>query len=123
MVGKFNSFYTTETYKLVERLSESINKSGKIFVNCFYCNKGVILAGYSFSVVPYSKVLGYLNKLSANKAIGLDGIPSRFVRDGTLIYTPPQTVFVGGYTVFTLSESPTDCVSETFCFFNNFKNH
>ena len=40
---------------------------------------------------------------------------------------PPQTVFVGGYTVFTLSESPsdrpTDRVSETFCFFNNFKNH
>ena len=36
---------------------------------------------------------------------------------------PPQTVFVGGYTVFTLSESPTDRVSETFCFINNFKSH
>ena len=40
-----------------------------------------------------------------------------------LLLYPPQTVFVGGYTVFTLSESPTDRVSETFCFFNNFKNH
>ena len=48
-----------------------------------------------------------------------------------LFYTPPQTVFVGGYTVFTLSDRPTDRtndrpterVSVTFCFLNNFKNH
>ena len=48
-----------------------------------------------------------------------------------LFLYPPQTVFVGGYTVFTLSECPsvhpsvrpTDRVSVTFCFFNNFKNH
>ena len=40
---------------------------------------------------------------------------------------PPQTVFVGGYTVFTLSDRtndrPTERVSVTFCFLNNFKNH
>ena len=40
---------------------------------------------------------------------------------------PPQTVYVGGYTVFTLSESltnrPTDRVSVTFCFLNILKNH
>ena len=39
---------------------------------------------------------------------------------------PPQTVFVGWYTVFTLSVRPSDrvCVrvSVTFCFLNNFKN-
>ena len=43
-----------------------------------------------------------------------------------LLY-PPQTVFVGGYTVFTLSDRtndrPTERVSVTFCFHNNFKNH
>ena len=43
-----------------------------------------------------------------------------------LLY-PPQTVFVGGYTVFMLSESPsdrpTDSVSVTFCFLNILKNH
>ena len=42
-------------------------------------------------------------------------------------FYPPQTVFVGGYTVFTLSESPsvrpTDRVSETFCFLDILKNH
>ena len=49
------------------------------------------------------------------------------VFEGNLFLYPPQTVFVGGYTVFTLSESPsdrlTDRVSETFSFFNNFNNH
>ena len=40
---------------------------------------------------------------------------------------PPQTVFVGGYTVFTLSvrpnERPSECVSVTFCFLNILENH
>ena len=45
----------------------------------------------------------------------------------TYLIIPPQTVFVGGYTVFTLSDRtndrPTERVSVTFCFLNNFKNH
>ena len=36
---------------------------------------------------------------------------------------PPQTVFAGGYTVFTLSIRPSDCLSVTLCFLNNLKNH
>ena len=43
--------------------------------------------------------------------------------DQRLCLYPPQTVFVGGYTVFTLSDRPTVRVSVTFCFLNNFKNH
>ena len=43
-----------------------------------------------------------------------------------VFYTPPK-LFVGGYTVFTLSERPSerpsDRVSVTFCFLNSFKNH
>ena len=39
-----------------------------------------------------------------------------------LLY-PPQTVFVGGYTVFMLSDRPTNRVSVTFCFLNILKNH
>ena len=69
----------------MERLSESVNKFGKSFVNSFYRNKGVTLDSYSFLVVSENKVLGYLNKSSANKATGLDDIPSRFVRNGASI--------------------------------------
>ena len=52
------------------------------------------------------------------------GIRSKIWSD--LLY-PPQTMFVGGYTVFTLSERPTERTSErvsvTFCFLNILKNH
>ena len=37
-------------------------------------------------------------------------------------YTPPQTVFVGGYTVFT-SIRTNESVSVTFCFLNILKTH
>ena len=73
----------------MERLPESVNKFGKSFVNSFYHNKGVVPDSYSFSVVSENKVLGYLNKLSANNATGLDVIPSRFVRDGASIIACP----------------------------------
>ena len=47
-----------------------------------------------------------------------------------LVIIPPQTVFVGEYTVFMLSDRvsetflcPKRFVSVTFCFFNILKNH
>ena len=43
------------------------------------------------------------------------------------VFIPPQTVFVGGYTVFTLSVRPNErtneSVSLTFCFLNILKSH
>ena len=46
---------------------------------------------YSFSIVTEGKVLKLLNALSINKATGLDGIPSRFVRDSASIIVSPLT--------------------------------
>ena len=88
---KFNSFYTTVASKLVEKLPQSFNKFGKNFVESFYRNKCVFPNSYSFSIVSENKVLKYLNSLGINKATGLDGIPSRFVRDGALIIACPLT--------------------------------
>ena len=45
-----------------------------------------------------------------------------FIFENLYLY-PPQTVFVGGYTVFTLSVRPSIRPSVTFCFLNNFKSH
>ena len=53
-------------------------------------NQG-IQNSYSFSIVSENKVLKYLNSLDINKATGLDGIPSRFVRDGASIIACPLT--------------------------------
>ena len=46
-----------------------------------------------------------------------------YVQGGPIHDYPPQTLFVGGYTVFTLSERTTVRVSVTFCFLNILKNH
>ena len=45
----------------------------------------------SFSIVSESKVLKYLNSLDIKITTGLDGIPSRFVRDGASIIACPLT--------------------------------
>ena len=59
--------------------------------------------------------------------------PAQPIRFIVLLY-PPQTVFVGGYSLregilFSrcpterTNDRPTERVSVTFCFLNNFKNH
>ena len=47
------------------------------------------LNSYSFSLVYENQILKYLNQLGANKATGLDGIPSRFIKDGASIIAEP----------------------------------
>ena len=93
-----------------------------------------------------------LNNLNIHKASGPDGLSARVLKECSseispmlaLIYNeslaqgtvpddwrqanvapflyPPQTVFVGGYTVFTLSVRPSVRSSVTFCFLNIFKS-
>ena len=46
---------------------------------------------YSFSIVSDNKMLKYPTSLDINKATGLDGMPSRFVRDGVMIIACPLT--------------------------------
>jgi hypothetical protein len=53
-----------------------------------------ILIVFSFSLLCESKVFKYLNSLSDSKATCLDGIPSRFVRDGSPIIAGSITQIV-----------------------------
>lgn len=76
----------------MSKLSKSLGLFGKDFVRSFYFNKGVVPNSCSFSLVTENKVLKYLNKLSINKAKGLDGISSRFVKDGASIIACPLTL-------------------------------
>ena len=88
---KINEFYTTVASNLVKKLPKSLNKFGKKFVENFYRSQGVKPNSYSFSEVSENKVLKYLNVLSVNKATGLDGISSRFVKESASIIVCPLT--------------------------------
>ena len=57
----------------------------------FYAVKGVLPNSYSFSIVTENTVLKHLNKLGINKATGLDGVPSWFVRDSASLIVCPLT--------------------------------
>jgi len=88
---EFNSFYTTVASKLVEKLPKCQNLFGSSFVFNFYSSKGVKADNFSFSLVSESKIFKYLNSLNSNKATGLDGIPSRFVKDAAPMISTPLT--------------------------------
>jgi hypothetical protein len=64
---------------------------GRKFLEVFYRNKGVIPNSFSLSVVTKGTVIKYLNKLGANKATGLDGIPARFIKDSVHNISEPLT--------------------------------
>jgi len=73
----------------VEKLPPCIISFGASFVHSFYSSKGIKLDSFSFSIVSEEKCLNYISSLSANKATGLDGIPSRFIRDSALVIAHP----------------------------------
>ena len=77
-----------------QKLPKKINLCGRQFVQTFYQRKGVTPNSYSFSMVSENKILKCFNNLSANKATGLDGIPSRFVRDNASVITCPLTLVI-----------------------------
>ena len=49
---------------------------------------------FQFLIALENYVMKYLNSLSANKASGHDGIPSRFVRDSASIIASPLTRYL-----------------------------
>lgn len=73
----------------MSKLPTTVNRFGSIFVSKFYSSKGVKPNSFSFSITTEKKVYKYLNSLSPKKATGLDGIPSRFVKDSASIIAGP----------------------------------
>jgi hypothetical protein len=56
-----------------------------------YLLKSFYIIFISYSLMSEKSIIRYLNKLGSNKSTGLDGNPSRFVRDGASIIAFPLT--------------------------------
>ena len=70
----------------MEKLPQSLTSLERTLWKAFIATKAFFFSNnYSFSIVSENKVLKYLNSLGIHKATGIDGIPSRFVRDGASI--------------------------------------
>ena len=60
----------------------------------FYSDNGVHKISFSFSLVTKNKVLKYQNKLSSDKATGLDCILARFGVDSASLVAYPLTYVI-----------------------------
>ena len=87
--GLFNDFYTTVAKKLVNSLPSSSGIFGYDFCVQFYRKKRVFSPAFSLSPVSRHFIRKQLLSLKVNKSTGLDGISSRFLRDGADGITDP----------------------------------
>ena len=78
----FNEFYTTVATKLVESLPSPSGIFGYDFCVQFYRKRRVFHPSFSLSPVSRHFIRKQLSSLKVNKSTGLDGISSRFLKDG-----------------------------------------
>jgi hypothetical protein len=96
VAGIFNSFYTSVASNLVAKLP---NPSGIFGTACdAFRNlyRGKLGFGVSFTMSPVSQhfILGQLQSLDPNKAVGLDDISSKFLKDGACSIVKPVSHIV-----------------------------
>ena len=85
----FNEFYTTVATKLVQSLPSPFGVFGYEFCVQFYRKRKVFSPSFSLSFVSRRFIREQLTSLKASKSTGLDGISSRFLKDGADVITDP----------------------------------
>ena len=84
VANHMNNFYLTIASTLQSQINNMHNifdTSSQIFKN-FYINKGIIPKSFNISQVSEDFVYRELCKLNPNKSTGIDGIKSKFLKDG-----------------------------------------
>ena len=79
-----NNFYLTIASTLqnqITNVQKFVDTSSVIFKD-YYRNKGIIPKSFSISQISEDFVHKELCKLNPNKSTGIDGIKSRFLKDG-----------------------------------------
>ena len=75
-------FFTTVAASLVGKLSNITGGYAEHFVYKYYQDKGAKQNSFKFSLVGEEDILKALHSLNVSKATGLDGLSSRFLKDG-----------------------------------------
>ena len=87
--GIFNEFYTTVATKLVNSLPSPPGLFGYDFCVQSYRKKRIFFPSFSLSPVSRHFICKQLSSLKVNKSTGLDGISSRFLKDGVDMISNP----------------------------------
>ena len=92
---EFNKFFTSIASTLVNKLPTSKGLFNSEFVKKFYCEKkGIVSDKFRLNVVSEDEICKIVNSIGANKATGLDSLPSRFIKDSCDAIISPLTHIV-----------------------------
>ena len=103
----FKTFYENLASGLVEKLPEATDKFGKNKVKEYY--KSLNLDGkiFEFHQTTCDKVTKLLEEINPSKAVGIDNLSGRFLKDGANTLETPMTAFCNLSTK--LSKFPDKC--------------
>ena len=78
----FKNFFENLAGNLLELLPLPPNRFDRTSVHQFYRNLNLVENGFAFSDVSDDSVLGLLSGIDPKKAVGVDRVAGRFIRDG-----------------------------------------
>ena len=87
----FKNFYENLASELVEKLPEPTDKFGKNKVKEYYKNLNLDDKNFEFHETTCDKVTKLLDEINPNKAVGIDTLSGRFLKDGASVLSTPMT--------------------------------
>ena len=78
----FNQYFTSVATSLVDKLSTSVGKFGRVHVVDFYKGFNITANMFKIENVTFEDVSNIISMVNVNKATGLDGLSVRFAKGG-----------------------------------------
>ena len=118
----YNEKLHTSSIAIAEHLNQHFTNIerylAKTFRNTSSALSKDVTGAYDFKLNPISEMFAYkeLSKMTANKAIGLDKISARLLRDAARVIAPPLTYIINHSSKIGKFPSHWKCVKETVLF-------
>ena len=104
----FQKFYSNLASKLVDKLPAAVNKFGLHSIEVYYKNVLHLQESrFTFQTIESRFVLKLLKNVEVNKAVDMDIVPGRFLKDGADILAIPVTQICN--LSIKLSHFPNNC--------------
>ena len=118
----YNEKLHTSSIAIAEHLNQYFTNIGRYLAKTFRNTSSAlskdVTGAYDFKLNPISEMFAYkeLSKMTANKAIGLDKISARLLRDAARVIAPPLTYIINHSSKIGKFPSHWKCVKVTVLF-------
>ena len=118
----YNEKLHTSSIAIAEHLNQHFTNIGRYLAKTFRNTSSAlskdVTGAYDFKLNPISEMFAYkeLSKMTANKAIGLDKISARLLRDAARVIAPPLTYIINHSSKIGKFPSHWKCVKVTVLF-------